>query len=185
MEADGKPTKQYFTVNQLSNYLAGRSPGAIRNLVLRRAIPFRKPSGRLLFDRDEIDRWIKSSAGVSLEELRKEQMLMPFGKYRGWAVEEIETQYLIWLSTHIELRGPLRVAVSEALAGHAETHPVSTESDIKKIYRQLSLKYHPDRGGNTIAQQAINEFYSSLMEISYGRSQPRTQSRPPEKWFDR
>lgn len=68
MEVDGKPTKQYFIVNQLSNYL-NRSPGAIRNLVLRRAIPFRKVAGRLLFDRDEIDLWIKKSEGISLEDL--------------------------------------------------------------------------------------------------------------------
>lgn len=95
-------------------------------------------------------------------------MQMPFGKYRGWPVEEIETQYLIWLSTHCELRGPLKIAVSTVLAYRPETHPVPAESEIKKIYRQLSFKYHPDRGGNTVAQQAINEFYSCLMEGSYG-----------------
>ncbi len=96
-------------------------------------------------------------------------MLMPFGKYRGWPVEEIETQYLTWLSTHCELRGPLKIAVSMALAERAETHPVPAEGVVKKIYRQLSLKYHLDRGGSTVAQQAINEFYDSLMEVSYGR----------------
>jgi excisionase family DNA binding protein len=60
--------EKYFTVKQVSDYL-NRSPGAIRNLVLRRAIPYRKPAGRLLFDRDEIDQWIKNSEGISLEEL--------------------------------------------------------------------------------------------------------------------
>jgi hypothetical protein len=94
---------------------------------------------------------------------------MPFGKYRGWPVEEIETQYLTWLSTHCELRGVLKIAVSMALTKRAETHPVPVEGEVKKIYRQLSFKYHPDRGGNTIVQQAINEFYSSLMKVSYGR----------------
>lgn len=48
-----------------------RSPGAVRNMVLRRAIPYRKPGGRLLFDREQIDEWIKNSEGVSLEELLK------------------------------------------------------------------------------------------------------------------
>jgi len=38
-------------------------------LVLRRAIPFRKPGGRLLFVKDEIDRWIQNSAGISFDEL--------------------------------------------------------------------------------------------------------------------
>ncbi len=94
-------------------------------------------------------------------------MQMPFGKYRGWPLEEIETQYLEWLSTHCELRGPLKIAVSMALAKRIETYPVPAESQIKKVYRELSLKYHPDRGGNTIAQQAINEFYSCLTKERY------------------
>jgi predicted DNA-binding transcriptional regulator AlpA len=68
MEADGKTADRYLNVNQISNYL-NRSPGAIRNLVLRRAIPFRKPVGRLLFDRLEIDEWIKKSEGIGLEQL--------------------------------------------------------------------------------------------------------------------
>ena len=71
MEAAGKSTERYLNVNQISNYLK-RSTGAVRNLVMRRAIPYRKPAGRLLFDRDEIDLWIKKSEGISLEELRKE-----------------------------------------------------------------------------------------------------------------
>lgn len=60
---------KYLTVSELSQYLK-RSPGAIRNLVLRRAIPYRKPAGRLLFDKEEIDLWIKDSEGTSLEEIR-------------------------------------------------------------------------------------------------------------------
>ena len=68
MDPDIKPAERYLTVDQISNYL-NRSPGAIRNLVLRRAIPYRKPAGRLLFDKDEIDLWIKKSEGISLEDL--------------------------------------------------------------------------------------------------------------------
>ena len=60
--------EKYLTVKELSDYLK-RSHGAIRNLVLRRAIPYRKPAGRLLFDREEIDAWIKKADGVSLEDL--------------------------------------------------------------------------------------------------------------------
>jgi len=59
----------WLTVHELSGYLK-RSPGAIRNLVLRRKIPFRKPAGRLLFDLDEIDAWVKASDGISFEEIR-------------------------------------------------------------------------------------------------------------------
>jgi hypothetical protein len=60
--------KNYYTVNDLSK-LIGRSPGAIRNLVLRRRIPFRKPAGRLLFLAEEIDRWIDQAEGVKLEDI--------------------------------------------------------------------------------------------------------------------
>lgn len=58
-----------FDVKGLSEYLAGRSHGAIRNLVLRRKIPFRKVEGRLFFLKSEIDEWIKNSPGVSLVEI--------------------------------------------------------------------------------------------------------------------
>ena len=60
---------EHFDVKGLSEYLPGRSHGAIRNLVLRRKIPFRKVSGRLLFLKSEIDEWIQRSPGVSLEEI--------------------------------------------------------------------------------------------------------------------
>jgi len=59
---------EYLDVKALSPYLK-RSPGAIRNLVLRRAIPFRKPAGRLLFLRNEIDDWIQKSGGLSIDDL--------------------------------------------------------------------------------------------------------------------
>ena len=49
--------------------LLNRSPGAVRNLVLRRKIPFRKVAGRLAFIKDEIEEWIAASPGIRLEEL--------------------------------------------------------------------------------------------------------------------
>jgi hypothetical protein len=48
-----------------------RSPGAIRNLVLRRAIPFRKVAGRLVFLRCEIEEFVKNSPGLKLEDMDK------------------------------------------------------------------------------------------------------------------
>lgn len=60
--------KDYLTVNDLSEMI-GRSPGAIRNLVLRRRIPYRKPGGRLLFLAEEIYRWIDQAEGVKVEDL--------------------------------------------------------------------------------------------------------------------
>jgi len=63
---------EYFNLKELAAYIR-RSEGACRNLVLRRAIPFRKPSGRLLFDRAEIDSWVKGSSGISYEEISKSE----------------------------------------------------------------------------------------------------------------
>jgi hypothetical protein len=60
--------EKYLTIFELSDYIK-RTPGSIRNLVLRRKIPYRKPAGRLLFDREEIDRWVQMADGISLEKM--------------------------------------------------------------------------------------------------------------------
>jgi hypothetical protein len=62
---------QYLTIEDLSSYIH-RSKGAIRNLVLRRAIPFRKPAGRLIFLKEEIDQWVNVAPGKTLNEIRNE-----------------------------------------------------------------------------------------------------------------
>lgn len=59
---------EYLDLPGLGEYIH-RSPGAIRNLVLRRAIPFKKPAGRLLFIKQEIDQWINESAGISVKQI--------------------------------------------------------------------------------------------------------------------
>lgn len=53
--------------------LIGRSAAAIRNLVARRQIPFRKPGGRLMFLRSEVELWINDAPGVSLDEIQDER----------------------------------------------------------------------------------------------------------------
>ena len=91
-------------------------------------------------------------------------MIMPFGKYRGYDVEKINSSYLEWLIEHIPLRGLLRSTVV-AILNESDIVPVQRSVDlllVKQTYRRLSLKYHPDRGGSTIAQTALNEFYGAL-----------------------
>ena len=51
--------------------LIHRTPGAVRALVMRRRIPFRKPGGRLVFIKREIEAWIDMSPGVRLDDLDK------------------------------------------------------------------------------------------------------------------
>lgn len=90
-------------------------------------------------------------------------MRMPFGKFKGYEVEEIDLQYLLWRQEHIPLRGPLRIAVSEKIEVRCGLEIAVPDQDrVKRIYRELSFKWHPDRGGNVQAQQAINEFYQCL-----------------------
>ena len=53
--------------------LLRRSPAAIRNMVLRRSIPFRKVSGRLVFLREELEEMVRRSRGVSITDLEAEK----------------------------------------------------------------------------------------------------------------
>ena len=61
---------EYWDVEKLSAVIL-RTPGAIRNLVLRREIPFRKVGGRLMFLRREIEEWVESAPGISIDDLRR------------------------------------------------------------------------------------------------------------------
>jgi hypothetical protein len=58
---------ELLSVDELSTYIK-RSKGAIRNLVLRRAIPYRKPAGRLIFLKKEIDEWIRMAPGKTIQD---------------------------------------------------------------------------------------------------------------------
>jgi hypothetical protein len=62
---------QYMDIEEVSFYVK-RSKGAIRNLVLRRAIPYRKPAGRLIFLKEEIDQWVQMAPGKKLEEIEND-----------------------------------------------------------------------------------------------------------------
>ena len=51
--------------------LLRKSPAAVRNLVMRKAIPFRKVAGRLIFIRKELEEWVRRSPGVSIKDLEQ------------------------------------------------------------------------------------------------------------------
>lgn len=50
----------YLTAKETAAYLR-RSMGAVHNLVYRKQLTAYKPSGRLLFKKDEIDRWVEKN----------------------------------------------------------------------------------------------------------------------------
>lgn len=94
-------------------------------------------------------------------------MLMPFGKYRGVEVADLPKSYLQWLWANVELRGPLEAEVARALHGpdYCDAPPEVIEpGKVKKVYRELAVKWHPDHGGSNEAMAALNEFYELLQE---------------------
>ena len=95
-------------------------------------------------------------------------MQMPFGKFKGEYVEDINEAYLSWLWRNVELREPLQSEVRRILYPTTENHWSSYPSVdvVKSVYRELSRKYHPDICGEQghLAQCAINEFYERLTE---------------------
>lgn len=59
---------EYLNTQECADFIR-RTPGAVRNLVMRRAIPFRKPGGRLVFLKTELQRWIEAAPGVKFDEM--------------------------------------------------------------------------------------------------------------------
>ena len=41
----------------------------------------------------------------------------------------------------------------------------SSQSEIKSAYRKLSMKYHPDKGGDAEKFKQINEAYQTLGDV--------------------
>jgi hypothetical protein len=71
----------FLSVDELQHYIK-RSKGAIRNLVLRRAIPYRKPAGRLLFLKEEIDQWIAKAPGTTLDDFHLTSKMYEASSYQ-------------------------------------------------------------------------------------------------------
>jgi hypothetical protein len=57
-----------FTTDLAASYLS-KSPGANRNMVMRRQVLYRKVTGRLVFFKDEIDRWADRCPGIPVDKL--------------------------------------------------------------------------------------------------------------------
>ena len=91
-------------------------------------------------------------------------MRMPFGKHRGFLIEDIPESYLKWLWSNVPLEEPLRSAVATALEHVGKLPDVIRPDIVRDIYRRLSKKWHPDVGGSVTAMQAINDFYDAIKE---------------------
>jgi hypothetical protein len=90
---------------------------------------------------------------------------MPFGRHKGQRLEHIPDSYLLWLLDDCKDLSPtLRRAVLAQLGLDEEPHPDWPEL-LRQWQRQMSLDYHPDRGGSVEAMQAVNDGYERLLEL--------------------
>jgi hypothetical protein len=99
---------------------------------------------------------------------------MPFGKYKGEPLGEIPSGYLNWALQNCRNLDPwLRVAIRRELERRLDEDdapargyppPANLEGKVRSWYREMVLKYHPDRGGNHEAMKAINDAHERLKQ---------------------
>ena len=121
----------------------------------------------------------------------KKAVTFTFGRHKGQRVADVPTSYLIWVTCEcLRIRPGLLLAVvaelrrrdediddllreradaerhrREGVAQDAAPRPADIRPIIDKWYRQLVLDYHPDRGGDTVAMQIVNDAYGRLLAL--------------------
>jgi hypothetical protein len=97
-----------------------------------------------------------------------------FGKYKGYALEDVPFDYLAWCDRELRDLDPwLRRAIAAELerrtgaASNSGTDGslANVEAVLGQWYRELSLRFHPDRGGSHEAMKAINYARDRLLEL--------------------
>ena len=98
---------------------------------------------------------------------------MPFGKHKGTPIDQVPLSYIEWLLEKDNVDGWLRSELEESrrkqLGGPFDEFRHEFEDDlqsrkIRKIYLELSKKWHPDEGGSHEAMAALNMFHEKLIE---------------------
>jgi uncharacterized protein (DUF3820 family) len=84
----------------------------------------------------------------------------PFGKYKGYILDEIPTNYIVYAIEQMDLPDELTDEFKLILIDRLDIDLIYV--DIKKYYREMCKKYHPDTGGSDYAMQIINEFYNLI-----------------------
>ena len=110
---------------------------------------------------------------------RSQGKKMPFGKFKGFRIEDLPSDYLGWLSELDNLREPLRSAILQEIEERECQAGISTqgglslwidESDVelaRKIFemgrRAAAVRYHPDvQGGRGDIMKRINCLVTSI-----------------------
>jgi hypothetical protein len=106
---------------------------------------------------------------------------MPFGKHRGEFLVDIPTNYLAWVLRDCEtaewwLREAVQVEMERRIhetppargqrRGEERTGMMQVGDIIKRWWREMALRFHPDRGGDTKVMQAMNEAHERLKELA-------------------
>lgn len=97
-------------------------------------------------------------------------MILRFGKYKGWHLDEVPLAYLAWLFESLagkpEIHEAARAEIRRRVSGYEwEPEPVDLDR-VKRIYRTLAMEYHPDKiGGNGDVMKGINIFYDEIKQI--------------------
>jgi hypothetical protein len=114
---------------------------------------------------------------------------MQYGKFRGWEMKDIPRSYLIWLCkekeddlTKFQKECGLEpwwsmsmkardekikrleqeiVRLKDELSGVEIGREVRAEV-LDRWYREATLRYHPDRGGQTEIMKAVNDIHDRL-----------------------
>lgn len=99
-------------------------------------------------------------------------MFLWFGKYKGYSLEDIPSDYLAWMAANME-REMLRDAAREELERRRpprREQPLLLGQDaitrelVEAGYRALAKKFHPDLGGDLQKMQELNRVMEKIRQ---------------------
>jgi uncharacterized protein (DUF3820 family) len=91
-------------------------------------------------------------------------MRITFEKYTGALLEDLPEDYLIWGVENME--GSRKQMFENELKRRNQTTAMNLKKEtLKQIRDSLAKQYHPDKGGNSEAMKAINEFYNQAVKL--------------------
>ena len=97
-------------------------------------------------------------------------MILNFGKFRGWHVEEVPLSYLAWIFESLTGKPEIQEAALNEIRRRVSGYELNGEplnmERVKRVYRTLAMEFHPDRnGGNGEAMKGINAFYEAIKQV--------------------
>jgi hypothetical protein len=98
---------------------------------------------------------------------------MPWGKYQGQPLNRIPPKYQLHVlrsrrGVAPELRRQIRSLLGDATAEvevQGGRGPAHFEAVVRRWYREMCFRFHPDRGGSKEGMQALNEAHQRLLDL--------------------